>query len=78
MHQFCGVANPLKMRLLMPASKGQIACAGVAGIFTKQQLGLLHHCIPGGIVSQEPDRKVGRALMPKAKYTDCGQGCSSY
>ena len=54
----------------MPASKGQIACAGVAGVFTKQQLGLLHHCIPGGIVSQEPDRKVGPALMPKAEYTD--------
>ena len=55
----------------MPASKGQSACAGVAGVFTKQQLALLQHCIPGGIVSQEPDRKVVPALMPKAENTDC-------
>ena len=66
-----GVTYTLKMRLLMPFNKGQTACAGVAGIFTKQQLALMHHCIPGGIVSQEPDRKVGPALMPKVEYTKC-------
>ena len=55
---------------MMPAGEGQIACAGVAGVFTKQQLGLLHHCIPGGIVSQEPDHRVALIFMSTAEYTD--------
>ena len=65
-----GVTCPFEMTLMMPAGEGQIACAGVAGVFTKQQLGLLHHCIPGGIVSQEPDHRVALIFMSTAEYTD--------
>ena len=56
----------------MPASKGQvaIACAGVVGVFTKQQIALLQRCMPGGIVSQGPDQKVIPILMPRAEYAD--------
>ena len=50
--------------------RGSNCLCRVAGVFTKQQLGLLHHCIPGGIVSQEPDHRVALIFMSTAEYTD--------
>jgi len=56
------------VRVSVSSEKREILHAGVAGVFSEQQIALLKRCIPGGIKLQEPDGKVHSIVPPSLSH----------